>query len=242
MCCLVPGPLTCPEVVTVSYIRPAEVPTLSSVEGDAQVEQTEHRCRVLNKTGTNSSSISRTTKYRRTRISDSSWLLHISLQFSISNTVTVQEAAAMKQSFGVLDPVTGCMMDPDNAAIHRAIEPDQLDPLPGRGPPELPGRGFLAGPPEGGEGFPGGEGPPGGGFPNAGPGGGGNPRQGSDKLVENPPEVFTGIQAKAEHFLTQWKLYVGVNISNRPLQTTTRGACFSSLPSKEQGCWNGCLP
>ena len=39
MCYLVPGPLTRPEVVAVFYIRPAEVPTLSSVEGDAQVEQ-----------------------------------------------------------------------------------------------------------------------------------------------------------------------------------------------------------
>ena len=36
---LVPGPLPCPEVVAVFYIRPAEVPTLFSVEGDAQVEQ-----------------------------------------------------------------------------------------------------------------------------------------------------------------------------------------------------------
>ena len=36
---LVPGPMPCPEVVVVSYIRPAEVPTLPSVEGDAQVEQ-----------------------------------------------------------------------------------------------------------------------------------------------------------------------------------------------------------
>ena len=36
---LVPGPTPCPEVVAVSYIRPAEVPTLFSVEGDAQVEQ-----------------------------------------------------------------------------------------------------------------------------------------------------------------------------------------------------------
>ena len=39
MCYLVPGPTPCPEVVAVFYIRPAEVPTLSSVEGDAQVEQ-----------------------------------------------------------------------------------------------------------------------------------------------------------------------------------------------------------
>ena len=35
---LVPGPLPCPEVVAVSYIRPAEVPTPFSVEGEAQVE------------------------------------------------------------------------------------------------------------------------------------------------------------------------------------------------------------
>ena len=39
MCHLVPGPPPCPEVVAISYIRPAEVPTLVSVEGDAQVEQ-----------------------------------------------------------------------------------------------------------------------------------------------------------------------------------------------------------
>ena len=39
MCHLVPGPLPCPEVVAVFYIRLAEVPTLLSVEGDAQVEQ-----------------------------------------------------------------------------------------------------------------------------------------------------------------------------------------------------------
>ena len=36
---LVPGPLPCPEVVAVSYIRPAEVLTLFSVEGEAQVKQ-----------------------------------------------------------------------------------------------------------------------------------------------------------------------------------------------------------
>ena len=39
MCYLVPGPLPCPEVVAVSYIRPAEVPTLFSAEGEAQVER-----------------------------------------------------------------------------------------------------------------------------------------------------------------------------------------------------------
>ena len=36
---LVPGPTPCPEVVTVSYVRPAEVLTLFSVEGEAQVER-----------------------------------------------------------------------------------------------------------------------------------------------------------------------------------------------------------
>ena len=39
MCYLVPGPTPCPEVVAVFYIRPAEVLTLFSVEGDAQVKQ-----------------------------------------------------------------------------------------------------------------------------------------------------------------------------------------------------------
>ena len=39
MCYLVPGPTPCPEVVAVSYIRPAEVPTLPCVEGEAQVER-----------------------------------------------------------------------------------------------------------------------------------------------------------------------------------------------------------
>ena len=39
MCYLVPGPTPCPEVVAVSYIRLARVPTLSGVEGEAQVEQ-----------------------------------------------------------------------------------------------------------------------------------------------------------------------------------------------------------
>ena len=36
---LAPEPTPCPEVVAVFYIRPAEVPTLLSVEGDAQVER-----------------------------------------------------------------------------------------------------------------------------------------------------------------------------------------------------------
>ena len=113
----------------------------------------------------------------------------------MSNTVTVQAATATQQPFGVLDPVTGCMMDLDDAAIHRAIGPDPPDPLPGRGPPGLPfpGRGFPVRPPGGSGGFPGRGDLPEGGPSNVGPGGGGDPRRGSDKLVGNPPEVFTGI-------------------------------------------------
>ena len=39
----------------------------------------------------------------------------------MSNTVTVQATAATQQAFRVIDPTTGQMMDPDSAAIHRAI-------------------------------------------------------------------------------------------------------------------------
>ena len=46
---LVPGPPPCPEVVAVFYIRPAEVPTLPSVEGDAQVERQNTVVRFLTK-------------------------------------------------------------------------------------------------------------------------------------------------------------------------------------------------
>ena len=121
--------------------------------------------------------------------------LHISPQIPMSNTITVQAATATQQPFGVLDPITRHMMDPDDAAIQWAIRPDQPDPLPERGPLGLPfpRRGFPAGPLGGSGGFPGSGDPPGGGLPNAGPGGGGNTGQGSDKLVGNPPEVFTGI-------------------------------------------------
>ena len=47
MCYLVPGPTPCPEVVTISYIRPAKVLTLFSVKGDTQVEQKNHECGFL---------------------------------------------------------------------------------------------------------------------------------------------------------------------------------------------------
>jgi hypothetical protein len=38
--------------------------------------------------------------------------------------------------------------------------------------------------------------------------------QGMDKLVGNPPHIFTGDRTKSEEFITQWEMYEGVNISN----------------------------
>ena len=127
---------------------------------------------------------------------------------------------------GIIDLTMGRMMTDDEVGLHRAVGPDQNDL-----PEGSPARGLFGGgqppqgPPEGGgfpgRGFPGGEVPPGGrGFPGGGPPAeppGGGPGQhnggarGTDKLVGNPPEVFTGIQAKAEPFLTFWGLYTGVN-------------------------------
>jgi hypothetical protein len=40
------------------------------------------------------------------------------------------------------------------------------------------------------------------------------PIQGTDKLVGNPPYIFTGDRIKSEEFITQWEMYEGVNISN----------------------------
>jgi hypothetical protein len=96
---------------------------------------------------------------------------------------------------------------------------------PGRGPPAggFPGGGIPGwGPPGGGPpriGPPGG-GPPGGGPPRGGPPGGGPPppapiqMQGTDKLMGNPPHIFTGDRTKSEEFIMQWEMYEGVNISN----------------------------
>ena len=102
----------------------------------------------------------------------------------------------------------GYMMTEDDIALSRAVGPDQADPPGGslpRGP--FPGLGFPA-EPLGGRG---GHGPPGGGGLGHHNGGA---RQPSDKLVGNPLEVFMGVQAKAEPFLTSWGLYVGINITN----------------------------
>jgi hypothetical protein len=37
---------------------------------------------------------------------------------------------------------------------------------------------------------------------------------GTDKLVGNPPTLFTGNRTKSKEFITQWEVYKGVNISN----------------------------
>jgi hypothetical protein len=146
----------------------------------------------------------------------------------MSNTLTMEVPA------GTINPVTG-HVDADDAALFRAIGPDQPDPPsvsgtertthipfgwirpqggggpPGRGPPG-------GGPPIGGP--PGGPfGPPGGGPPGGPPapippapvvGGGGR----NDKLVGNTPLIFKGERSRAEEFITQWQLYEGVNITN----------------------------
>ena len=109
------------------------------------------------------------------------------------STMQMQEVPA-----GIINPTTGRMMTDDKIAINRAIGPDQNDP---------PGRSLPAGPFRGGN--PGGRGNPGG-----GPGHNNGGNQGTDKLVGNPPEVFKGIQAKAESFLTFWGIYAGINREN----------------------------
>jgi hypothetical protein len=108
----------------------------------------------------------------------------------------------------------------DQNTLYRGVPPAPDASLPGRGPPAggFPGGAFPRwGPPGGG---PPGWGPPGGGPPGGGPPRGGPPpplpvqMQGTDKLVGNPPHVFTGDRTKSEEFIMQWEMYEGVNISN----------------------------
>src|ERR1700761_4402462 len=133
----------------------------------------------------------------------------------MSQTVTQQRMEIVKAPrFGVIDPTTGHMMHPDDAALHCTIGPDQGDPPPGASPPR--------GPPFGGA--PGGGGPPFGGHPGGGGGGGGPPhghpgvggpipQNNNSKLIGNPPIVFNGERDKAEAFLTQWDFFIGINLS-----------------------------
>jgi hypothetical protein len=154
----------------------------------------------------------------------------------MSNTLTMEVPA------GTINPVTG-HVDADDAALFRAIGPDQPDPpsvsgtdhtthvpfgwiRPQGGRMPEPRR-YIYG---GGGGPPGGNpprrGPPGGPFgpPGGGPPGGGPPAPippapavmggRSDKLVGNTPLIFKGERSRAEEFITQWQLYEGVNITN----------------------------
>jgi hypothetical protein len=154
----------------------------------------------------------------------------------MSNTLTMEVPA------GTINPITG-HVDADDAALFRAIGPDQPDPPSVSGTertthvpfgwlrpqsermPE-PRRYIYGGRPPGGP--PGGPfGPPGGGPPGGpfGPPGGGPPMPippapavggggRNDKLVGNTPLIFKGERSKAEEFITQWQLYEGVNITN----------------------------
>jgi hypothetical protein len=154
----------------------------------------------------------------------------------MSNTLT------MEVPTGTINPVTG-HVDADDAALFRAIGPDQPDPPSMSGTdrtthvpfgwirpqgrmPEHRRYIYGGGPPGGPFGPPGG-GPPGGPFgpPGGGPPGGGPPMPippapvvggggCNDKLVGNTPLIFKGERSRAEEFITQWQLYEGVNITN----------------------------
>jgi hypothetical protein len=92
---------------------------------------------------------------------------------------------------GTIDPITG-HINADDAALYRAIGPDQADP------PSTPGRrseqpripfGWVR-PPTGGPpgGFPGGGFPRRGGPPGGVPGGGGFPGGGVSRICRDPPQ------------------------------------------------------
>jgi hypothetical protein len=161
-------------------------------------------------------------------------LLHIQ-EPVMSRTIT------MEQSAGIINPHTGHMemlMNPDDVVLYRAIGPDQADPPSDRGcraSPRVPfgwprggqgpGRGPFGGGPPGGGGLPGGGGPPGGPpfpMPQALQPGGHH----GDKLVGNPPVIFSGDRSKAEQFITQWQLYEGVNITNVLMHNPYQQAMF----------------
>jgi hypothetical protein len=157
----------------------------------------------------------------------------LNIDAQMSNTLTMEAPA------GTINPITGHVND-DDAALFRAIGPDQPDPpsiggtdrtthVPfgwirpqGGGMPEH--RRYIYGGPPGGPFSPPGRGPPGGGPPGGGPPGGGPPMPippapiipggRNDKLVGNTPLIFKGDRSRAEEFITQWQLYEGVNITN----------------------------
>ena len=69
----------------------------------------------------------------------------------MSQTVTQQRIEIVEApQFGPIDPTTGHVMDPDDAAIHRVIGPDRGDPPPNGGGPPFGGAPGGGGPPFGG--------------------------------------------------------------------------------------------
>ena len=131
-----------------------------------------------------------------------------------TTTTTIRE--------GAINPLTGHMYTNDDVATFHALQPDRPDPptqpfsghrfpiqstrIPGGGNPGIPG----GVPPGGG----------GGGRGGGGGGGGGNhpvaaTLQGAsnagDKLIRNPPNIFTGDRTKSEAFMSDWKKYHRAN-------------------------------
>jgi hypothetical protein len=172
----------------------------------------------------------------RTPMTGDQQIANLAESLRIADHTQMSQTLPVLSQVGVINPKTGHMTTEDDVALYRANFSDRPDPPSGGlrvrrflldqntlhgGMPPAPDANILGGgPPTGGF--------PGGGFPGWGPpGGGGPPRggmpplppapipiQGTDKLVGNPPHIFTGDRTKSEEFITQWEMYEGVNISN----------------------------
>ena len=136
--------------------------------------------------------------------------LHIE-DFPMTETQTT--TATIRE--GAINPLTGHMYTNDDVAAFRALQPDHPDP-----PTQFTGQGFpirsTRTPGGGNPGIPGGV-PPGGGgggggggLPPAAPGQQAAPNAG-DKLIGNPPFIFTRDRTKSEAFMSDWKKYRRAN-------------------------------
>ena len=133
----------------------------------------------------------------------------------------MSQTLTMQNQVGTINPTTGHMITEDDVAVNQAIGPDRADPPSQPASDRYPRRPYGGGLPGGGPPGGGGGGPPGG-------GGGGSPGanlaplqgqgRGSDKLIGNPPTIFTGDKSKSEEFSTQWQLYEGVNMTNNQMR------------------------